>query len=645
MKKLYRLYGTASYIGCVPLQLTLTLLLFTLFTAPLHAQINAYAKVTAIATASGVTTLSISNISQAYHTFAVGEQVIVIQMQDNVIGSNTGNTSTFGNLSAIVNAGYYHIATITALKTTGTGMYIKTTALPATFTIGANSSVQVVSFQSLSTGNYSTTAAITAVSWNSTNGYGGVVAFQVGGTLTLKNSITANGQGFAGGAASDNYESSCEPTVYASANTVYATKGEGIYVNTTGYTTGRGRLITGGGGGSDDNAGGAGGGNYSTGGDGGPGWTCTGTNVAGGFGGVALGSYLAAGTRVFMGGGGGGGQGNNGTQTNGGYGGGIIIIKANAITTSCTSSLTISANGSSASNTTGTGNDGAGGAGAGGTILIQAGSYSVPSSCPLNFQANGGNGGSVASTDTHGGGGGGGQGAILFSGAVPNANITSTTTPGTGGLNSSASGASRAGNGAGSNNAGVIVGIGTVLPVQLIYFAAENINSKAVLNWTSADEMNVTYNVQRSTDGFNFTTIGSVKGTGNTTGTTNYTFTDPNMVAGRNYYRLEVSGILPAKTIYSSIVSLNLSALSNIPVAYPNPAHDHFNIRVAGENSNKTQVVTISDLTGQIIYTTTGKPTNNIITVTPNRPLKPGLYMFKITSDGATEQTGKVMIQ
>ncbi|AEW00904.1 hypothetical protein A4D02_13175 [Niastella koreensis] len=645
MKKFYRLYGTASYVGCVPLKITLTLLLFTLFTAPLHAQINAYAKVTAIATASGITTLSISNISQAYHTFAVGEQVIVIQMQDNVIGSNTGNTPTFGNLSAIVNAGYYQIATITALKTTGTGMYIKTTALPATFTIGTNSSVQVVSFQSLSTGNYATTTAITAVSWNSTNGYGGVVAFQVGGTLTLKNSITANGQGFAGGAASDNYESSCEPTVYASANTNYATKGEGIYVNTTGYTTGRGRLITGGGGGSDDNAGGAGGGNYSNGGSGGPGWTCTGTDVAGGLGGVALSSYLATGTRVFMGGGGGGGQGNNGTQTNGGYGGGIIFIRAAAVTTSCTSSITISANGSSASNTTGTGNDGAGGAGAGGTILIQSGSYSVPSSCPLNFQANGGNGGSVASTDTHGGGGGGGQGAILFAGAVPNANITSTTTPGTGGLNSSASGATRAGNGSGTSTSGVIAGIGTVLPVQLIYFAAEKINSKAVLNWTSADDINVTYNVQRSTDGFNFATIGSVKGTGNTTGTTNYTFTDPNMIAGTSYYRLEVSGNLPTKTIYSSIASLNLSALSNIPVAYPNPAHDHFNIRVAGENSNKTQVVTITDLTGQLIYTTIGKPTNNIISVIPSSPLKPGLYMFKITIDGATEQIGKVMIQ
>jgi hypothetical protein len=167
------------------------------------------------------------------------------------------------------------------------------------------------------------------------------------------------------------------------------------------------------------------------------------------------------------------------------------------------------------------------------------------------------------------------------------------------------------------------------------------------LNWTSADESGVTYNVQHSTDGINFTTIGIVNGTGNGSGTTNYTFTDPNVISGRNFYRLEMAGgNLLSKTIYSSIAYINLSELvSNIPVAYPNPAHDHFYIRISGDNSNKTYVVTVADLTGQVIYSINSKPANNIITLTPGKNLKPGLYMFKVTGSDGTEQTGKLIMQ
>src|SRR5207249_1859239 len=142
------------------------------------------------------------------------------------------------------------------------------------------------------------------------------------------------------------------------------------------------------------------------------------------------------------------------------------------------------------------------------------------------------------------------------------------------------------------------------------------------------------------TDGINFTTIGSVTGTGSG----NYSFTDPSPESGRNYYRLEMAGNISARTSFSSILTFNLADLVKVLTAYPNPAHDHFYIRVSGENTNKTHVVTITDLTGQLIYTTSSKPVNSIITVTPNNPLKPGLYMFKVTTDG-TEQTGKLMIR
>jgi len=649
MEKLYRFNGIALHLECVPLQASLSFLIFILLSITGQAQVNSYAKVTAINVSSGKSVLSIANVNQTYHTFMPGEQVLVIQMQDNVI-SGTANNSSFGLLTAIGKAGQYEEATISAIapSTAAPTSITLTGTLTNTYAIGSNSSVQVVSFTKLSTTNYTTSTNITAVPWSGSLGRGGVVAFQVPGTLTLKNSISADGQGFAGGAKSANYANGCEPTVYITSSTNYGAKGEGIYlINTTSnptYVRGRARVVTGGGGGSSLVAGGAGGSNYSAGGDGGPGgiWLtadCTGSgNASGGLGGVALSTYSALGTRIFMGGGGGGGNGNSG-QTAGGNGGGIIIIKAGTLTTSCSSSsISISANGSDAG---ASGDDGAGGAGAAGTILLQVGTYSVPAGCPLNIQANGGNGGSSNGWFNLGsGGGGGGQGAVLFSGAtLPTSHISTTTTPGSGGQNGAFIGTS-ASNGAGGNTSGVIVGIGMVLPVQLVYFAVENKNNDAVLNWTSEDESNVTYHVQRSTDGINFTTIGSVTGTGNGS----YSFTDANPESGRNYYRLEMAGNISSKTSLSSIVTFNLSDLVKVLAAYPNPAHDHFYIRVSGNNNNKTHVVAITDLTGQLIYTTSGKPANSIITVTPDRPLKPGLYMFKVTTDGS-EQSGKLMIQ
>ncbi|MFL5745306.1 MAG: T9SS type A sorting domain-containing protein [Niastella sp.] len=636
MIKLYRSTGNSMCTYCTPLPFTLSLLFFLLFTITGHAQVvkNAYAKVTGITTVSGKSQLAIANQSTGGHTWAVNDEVIVIQMQDNVI-SGTGNNSSFGLLSGISNAGAFEVAVITAL---GAGTITLNKVLTKPFNTGSNASVQVVSFTQLSATNFTTTADITAVPWSGSLGRGGIVAFTVGGTLTLKHAITVDGQGFAGGSASNNNNPGCAATSnYTSTSTNYGAKGEGIYlVNTVtdpSFVRGRARIVSGGGGGNSSGSGGAGGSNFSAGGDGSEDLGCS---SGAGLGGLSLGTYLLTGNRAFLGGGGGGGQG-NGTQTAGGNGGGIIFIRAGALTTNCSpGSPKISANGIDGN---GSGDYGGGGGGAAGTILLQIGSYSVSGGCALTVQANGGDGGDAGSfLQWGGGGGGGGQGAVLISGSAAMNNITKVTLPGSGGTSGFLTPDAPAGSG--PNNGGVVGGIGVVLPVHLLFFTAENKNDKAVLTWSIADEQNVTYTIERSTDGSNFTAIGKITGSGQS----NYTFTDPNPINGRVYYRLVLSGDLDAKTTYSSIVNVSMSNTSQVAVAYPNPAHDHFYIRIGGDNANKLYKVAVTDLAGQVVYTTTGIPANNIIKVTPGRILKPGLYMFKVTGDGF-EQAGKLMIQ
>ena len=638
MEKLYRSNGNSLCIYCTALPFSLSLLFFLLFTIAGQAQttVNAYAKVTGITTVSGKSQLTITNASTAGHPWAVNDEVIVMQMQDNVI-SGTTNTSSFGLLSGISNAGAFEVAVITAL---GAGTITLNKVLTKPFTISSNASVQVVSFTQLSAGNYTTTGNITAVPWSGALGRGGVVAFTVGGTLTLKHTITVDGQGFAGGAASSNSSTpTCGSTGnYTSNSTIYGAKGEGIYlVNTVTdptFVRGRARILSGGGGGNSGGAGGGGGSNYSAGGDGAYYWLCS---DGGGLGGIALNAPLMTGSRVFLGGGGGGAQG-NGSQTAGGNGGGIILIRAGSLNTNCGSGTPkITANGAKPATS---GADGAGGGGAAGTILLQITSYTVPPACPLTVQANGGDGGDVNSFWPYGAGGGGGQGAVLVSGSPTMSNITQVTVPGVGGAVSNFFGGN-APNASGTNTSGIISGIGIVLPVHLIFFTAENKNDKAVLTWTSTDDQDITYTIESSADGRSFTAIGKVTGNGQS----NYTFTDPNPITGRVYYRLVMtSRDLNTQTAYSTIVNISTSNVAQVAVAYPNPAHDHFYIRINGDNNNKPYNIAVSDLAGKVVYTTTGTPANNIIKVTPGRILNPGLYMFKVTSDGF-EQSGKLMIQ
>lgn len=135
----------------------------------LNAQINGYAKVTSIAG----TVLSVSNVNQTSHNFIVGDGVVIMQMQDDVIGTNTADNASFGDLSAINNAGYYEIAYITAVNGTTTAGF--SSATPTTITVdglahsystGANSSLQLITFRQMSAGNYATTGNITALAWD-----------------------------------------------------------------------------------------------------------------------------------------------------------------------------------------------------------------------------------------------------------------------------------------------------------------------------------------------------------------------------------------------------------------------------------------------------------------------------------------------
>lgn len=544
---------------------TLLLLCFITVSTAFGQVINGYAEVTGIAGA----VLTLGAVDEAAHTFEDGEYVVLMQIQDDVIGDVT-NTASFGDLGAINNAGVYEIRQINShTEAAGVPTSITLENVPNfTYNTCANCQVQIITFRGYGAPDYTTTANMSSRAWDGRTG--GVLSFYVPGVLTLAHNLDADLDGFRGAGPNAGGSAGCSGGANYRVNTQnnYADKGESIYKSTVAtYDAGMGKILNGGGGGNSHNGGGGGGGNYTAGGDAGPGWpTCS--PSAGGLGGISLQANINVG-RVFMGGGGGAGEGNNNLSTDGGNGGGIILIKADEIRTTTCAGLTITASGESIAFA---GNDGGGGGGAGGSIVFEVNNWNIAGTCPLTVEANGGNGGDVNSGATHGGGGGGGQGVVFYSTATPTTNVTTNTNNGSGGCdNNSSPCTSQAGNGGGTDGDGVQQNFTGPLPIELLWFEADLVNDYSILRWqTKSEQENDHFKIEHSLNGTSWTTIGQVKGAGNSTQTLNYDFVHESPNLGLNYYRLKQVDFNGTYT-YSEIRSVELN--ENSTLIYPNPVN------------------------------------------------------------------------
>src|SRR6059058_1463596 len=381
-------------------------------TATLNSVINTYYP-GALTAAAGATTITLGTATGAGTPIAVGDLVVVIQMQDAAIDS--ANTGAYGNgiagdpasgWTGLNGAGLYEYAVATSAVPLLGGALTISSGLLNTYTSALPTPLQGQrNFQVIRVPQYVAATLAGGLAAGAFNGStGGVLVFDVDGALNLNGAaVSVSQEGFraglgrqlAGGAGGTGTD-----YVNLSANNFHAQKGEGIagtpqYVfdSRTGGTvnnlvdgypngsTARGAPATAGGGGTDphpsandQNTGGGGGAN-------------------GGAGGVGGG----AGTR------------NNASSANassGGNGGAIVMIRTGSVT----GTGTITTDG-------GTGivplNDGGGGGGAGGTVVVVTQTGALGG---LTVNARGGAGSNAWPTDAggapdyHGPGGGGGGG-------------------------------------------------------------------------------------------------------------------------------------------------------------------------------------------------------------------------------------------
>ena len=138
-----------------------------------------------------------------------------------------------------------------------------------------------------------------------------------------------------------------------------------------------------------------------------------------------------------------------------------------------------------------------------------------------------------------------------------------------------------------------------ILPVKLISFSGKEKSDMAELGWKVTDEINMKhYLLQRSNDGINYTTIGTVAANGNAL-ITNYSFIDNNPANGLNFYRLEMFG-KDGTASYSNTVTLQFHKAILFSIS-PNPFSDKIFISYPAGIKQKA-TIRLFDATGKVIY-------------------------------------------
>lgn len=605
---------------------------FSFSQTPIQGVVNTYHKVLEIVPAKACV------IVEDPTGLNINNMVMLVQMKGATI--STATDITFGNVSAMNNAGNYEVGTICYII--GDSVFLFHTLLNTYTPI--NGKVQLVQFADDVSFNVVNT--VTALPWDSATGLGGVIAIHADLSITLNAGIDASESGYKGGplvhsGSFCNNSPGANGYVYNGTVSTPSTqngarKGEGVAFVSAVQSGGRGAPANGGGGGNNHNNSGGGGGNLVSGGLGGGNSSSTGCSLTfQGIGGKALSS--SGGQKIFMGGGGGAGHNNNNAivTTGGGNGGGIVFIWANSINGN---SQLIRANGGNGGNSLA---DGAGGGGAGGTVIMHITNYT---STPI-IEAVGGNGGNSNDggniQQCFGGGGGGSGGAIYFTGS-----ITSITTSIDGGLAGAETGSDPGCNppqpaqpGSNGNifsnypftrSTSPAAYCRFLLPVKLISFNAALINKKVEIDWVVENpELAKHYLIEKINSNNERSVLTTIIAHDVQR---NYTTIDNNPPPGNNLYQLKIIEKDNSIT-YSEYKQVFIPYPADHFVVYPNPATNKITIN---GNFIAPVIMRLTDICGKLILQQ--QLSGNSITI--NLPaLSPGIYLLRIG-----EKTQKLII-
>ena len=169
------------------------------------------------------------------------------------------------------------------------------------------------------------------------------------------------------------------------------------------------------------------------------------------------------------------------------------------------------------------------------------------------------------------------------------------------------------------------------LPVELIAFEATPFLEQHLveLRWSTATEINNDYfEIERSSDGISFSSIGKIKGGGNSNVVLAYMYIDDAPLMGVSYYRIKQTDY-DGTYKFTGIRAVRFNNESDFLV-YPNPVNDYLTVRLG--NVNAPVSIIIQNMQGQEVYQ------ENYTEKTIKREIDfsgypKGMYVLKISGD------------
>ncbi len=180
-----------------------------------------------------------------------------------------------------------------------------------------------------------------------------------------------------------------------------------------------------------------------------------------------------------------------------------------------------------------------------------------------------------------------------------------------------------------------------IIPITLTTFKGKILNNEAHLQWETASEFNnAGFDIQKSLDGVHFSSIGFIKGQGNSSVSNSYSFIDNNFKE-LAYYRLNQTDF-DEKSRFSPIVALQKNDKTAAFKAYPNPITEGSNLNIDfSEKTGNGAMIDVLDINGRVLFHKLKD--NNLDTLQiPTSHWTNGIYFVRITN-GAKTTVSKVI--
>jgi trimeric autotransporter adhesin len=167
-----------------------------------------------------------------------------------------------------------------------------------------------------------------------------------------------------------------------------------------------------------------------------------------------------------------------------------------------------------------------------------------------------------------------------------------------------------------------------ILPVNLLSFSGQMLQSKALLQWQTSNEINNQHFViQKSADGVFFSKIDSVEATNNAA-LSNYQYVDPSPFVGTNFYRLQQVDKDGTSTYSTTIQVFNAANFNTVQVLQ-NPIQQNIILSI---NSNVNQLVQIfvTDIAGKKLLQQQQSLVNGKQQLSISNTLQRGSYVLQV---------------